>query len=462
MTDANNVTPVMQVQSASLYHSITYVDVLISSNPDDREVYRQGSVKVGSEWENLWSLSYVALAKLMNAAGIEEVANRRTDDRSHPFVCAWQYTAKWVQPDSTVLTYSGDYELDLRDFIDIGGGQTVKSARFEKAVLDERLAVLKAKLPKEFNGVNGNAANAKADSLYAGLDEAGRREVDDIAEAKALRFLVQMRQFIVQRAQTGAMERVIRKMLNLKSQYTTAELKLPFRVPRSRFDWDRLEKTIGSGEARALQQAQAMKLLGLTADDLQRVRQIEPPRIEPAAEATFREAEKITTDEVVIDDKDPDEPAADEILFRGVKYKRTDTASKALSDKETKEWFLASVVKLYPGPHYANHLKDHFGVSSAQNLTVEQLDLFCRHTINKAEYPARYAGKPKKPAKKPDGKTVESLVMGIADQMKINDGGHASDIHEAIKSVEQGIETGMFSLNNPDEIEAAVREYLSK
>lgn len=507
MPDANIVTAVANIQSSSPFHSVSEVEVLISANPDDREVYPQGSIRTGNGYDKTFSLSYVALSKLMNAAGIRESANQRIDDRKHPHICHWQFSAVWTQPDSTELRYSGDYELDLRDFIDVGEGRRVMAARFEKAFQDERQSVIKGKFSKDVESLKYDALTAKCDQLYAKLDDDGKREVDELAEAKALRYVVQMRQFIVQRAQTGAMERVIRKMLNLKSQYTAAELKLPFRVPRSRFDWDRLDKVLGTQESMQLRKAQAMQLLGLTANDLAQARQLEAPQWKqvvaedgtPMAVAdvhisgTVTEsgdeifAENIVKSEPVAETKAPVvvtpaspvtkdalaelEPKPDEVLFRGKIHKKSDKVGNAFSDKELKDWFQKEIVSKFEGPHYKNHLKDHFNVESAVNLTWDQLSWLTRYKINGEVYPVEYAGKEKKKPGRPKKvdtnieSIVEKIAVQIATELKVQDNAHASDIAQLITDVMGGIAGG--TIESPvtnegvKEIETFFREQLN-
>ena len=508
MPDANIVTAVANIQSSSPFHSVSEVEVLISANPDDREVYPQGSIRTGNGYDKTFSLSYVALSKLMNAAGIRESANQRIDDRKHPHICHWQFSAVWTQPDSTELRYSGDYELDLRDFIDVGEGRRVMAARFEKAFQDERQSVVAKRFTQETGSLKYDALTAKCDQLYAKLDDDGKREVDELAEAKALRYVVQMRQFIVQRAQTGAMERVIRKMLNLKSQYTAAELKLPFRVPRSRFDWDRLDKVLGTQESMQLRKAQAMQLLGLTANDVAQVRQLESPVVRDEPERAvetgiFRDAatllgetsattpveqepavsvEKQTQHIATPADPFELEPNTDEVLFRGAIHKKADKVGNAFAeDAELKAWFQKEIVAKFEGPHYKNHLHDHFNVESAVNLTWDQLSWLSRHRINGEVYPEAYKGKkaekPKteekrKPGRPPKPKAVDNsikdivteIAIRVATQMGIQDGHHAADIDQAIKDVMGGIESGVVDSPVTDdavnEIEAFFREQL--
>lgn len=491
MSDTNEVTPVATVQGFSPFHSVSYVDVVISANPDDREVYRQGSVKTNSGYENTFSLSYVALSKLMNAAGIEEVANRRVDDRSHPHFCSWQFSAKWTQPDSTVLAYSGDYELDLRDWIDIGSGQRVMAARFEKVVADERQSIIEKKFPADIGQLKYDAKTAKCDSLFVGLSEDDKRDVTDLAEAKAIRGIVQRRQFIVQLAQTGAMERTIRKMLNLKSQYTASELKKPFRVPRSRFDWDRVDTVLGQGLSLEMRQAQAMKLLGLTSNDLTQARQLAAPVLKSNVtysqsdddgemggvvaaydEAKLVETKTLTPAVALIDNwVEESELAPDEFMFRGITRKKNDIVGKSLTDSnDLKTWFMEKVVKgLAPDAHYKAHLKDHFSKESAINLTWEELDLLSRHVVEKLEYPDKYKGKQKK-AVKPDKKETlaaraKRLGVDVIFDKTIKgtvfetDSGLAADANQMLVDTCDAVEGGT---SNLAEIEQFLKEQFSK
>lgn len=399
-SEYNNLTPTTSIESASAFHVVTWAEVQIDLSTNAREVYKQGGTGYGENRVDFYALTNVALSRLMNAAGIKQTGSVRVDAGENPHVCSWQFSAEYTQPDSTVLAYSADYELDLRDYIQVGE-QTLRGARFEKALQDERVAVLKSENDKDLGKLYGEKLNAKADVMYAALDDAGKKHVDDLAEAKALRYIVQMRQFIVQRAQTGAMERAIRKMLNLKSTYTLEELKKPFRVPRSKFDWDRLDKAIGVEASAEMRQLQAMKLLGINPDELAHWKQLNAPK-QQALSAPTQHID-ILGDDLdgtafgVADnsEKSVDMPAPvltrvdpNIVEWHGQLINLANMVGPAFADGELKAWYSTNIVKKLGRGHYENHLKKHFGgKSTVASLTWRELILLEEKVINGVAYP---------------------------------------------------------------------------
>ena len=422
-----NVTPVSTIQSSSPFHAVTMQEVMISTDLNDREIYKQGGGFVGGKWTDGYALTSVGLSKLMNAAGIEEVRSQRTDDRSDPYLCEWQFVAKWVQPDSTTLTCSENYEFDVRDWVYLGNGHKVYSARFAESVYSERAALMEKEYPV-LRDMKGEAKAAKSDQLFSGLDEEKKREITELAEGKALRSLVQPRKFVVQRAQTGAMLRAIRKMLNLKQSYSLQELKEPFRIPRSRYDWERMDAVLGKQVGSDLRQLQALKLLGIAPEEFQKFRQIAAPQPLPpdALEGVFHEAKvEVVDSELPL----PEQPVAqkpetttlavDEMDFLGKVVKKTDKILDAASQPEVKNWITKYIVGAFEAKkHYLNHIKDHFGVESAINLTYEQIWSLYLHKHKGNEYPEQWAGKKKPKVKAPPtgtsdlAKRIDELEMG--------------------------------------------------
>lgn len=403
----NDLTPTTSIESASQFHAVSWAEVAIDTNPKNGEIYKQGSKGYGEDKVDYYSLSNVALARLMNAAGISEVSSTRTDSREHPHICAWQFTAKYVQPDSTVLTYSADYELDLRDYIHVNGS-TYRGARFEKTLVDERVDLMYAENKKEWGNLWGDNLNKKADAVYASLSDSEKKRFDDMAEGKALRYVVQMRQFIVQRAQTGAMERAIRKMLNLKSAYTLAELKNPFRVPRSRFDWDRLDKAIGKDAGQELRTLEAMKVLGIDVSTYQQFKQLNAPqsRSVPEEISATDSGSSVPLEQSVVMEKVVDQLPEGLVHFApsGKDVKLDDLVGIEITKEPLKTWFAENVfVKLKPRVNYANHLEHHFHVQSAANLTWRMLLAMDQKLNHGVEYPPEYFPIPKKEEKAPAG-----------------------------------------------------------
>src|SRR3990167_2331729 len=131
----NEVTPISNIVSASPFHVVTYQEGLINVNPDAKEVYKQeGGKYVDDIWVDVYALTDLGWSRLANAAGIHGKPERMDEpDGRHPYVCSYRFHGEWVQPDSTVLAFATDYELDLRDYINVNGA-TIKGARFEQAL----------------------------------------------------------------------------------------------------------------------------------------------------------------------------------------------------------------------------------------------------------------------------------------------------------------------------------------
>jgi hypothetical protein len=468
----NELTPTTTIESASQFHAVSWAEVQIDTNPKNGEIYKQGSKGYGENKIDYYALSNVALARLMNAAGIEETGSHRTDNREHPHVCAWSFGARYVQPDSTVLTYSADYELDLRDYINVNG-TTFRGARFEKAMADEREDLIYSDNKKEWGNIWGDNLTKKVDVAYASMSEEQKKKYDDLSEAKALRNVVQMRQFIVQRAQTGAMERAIRKMLNLKSAYTLAELKNPFRVPRSRFDWDRLDAAIGKESGKELRQLEAMKLLGIDVSTYQQFKQLNAP----AVYVTNIPADKMVGDTVIVgptvdphadkveedrvlpsvpetgenessgpEDETPKTIESGKVEFQGQIVGLEETLGARVNQEPFKTWFKTNIFdKLSPRQHYDAHLKVHFGKSSAVNLSYREL-IAMDNNLNKGiEYPEEYhptEKKEKKPStgtlsKRLEAANLTSLVAGMG--LDTTDPKVIQVIEDMLLAVEKGV-----------------------
>lgn len=296
----NEVTPIGNVVSVSPFHTITYQEVLINVNPDAKEVYKQeGGKYVDDVWIDVFALTDLGLSRLANAAGIHGMPER-IDDRSSPHVCAYRFNGEWVQPDSTVLSFSTDYELDLRDYINVNGA-TVKGARFEQALQAGLDLLIAQHFKDDVKNLKGDAKKNKLALLRKDLDSETLKAFEERAEEKALKSIIQMRVHMISRAQTGAKERFIRKVLGLKNAYTIAELKNPFRIPRSEFRLDKMVEQLGPELSRPLLQLKAASLLNIAPEALAQYTQLASPQtIHPSHVATtLTEGTEQTTDGIV-------------------------------------------------------------------------------------------------------------------------------------------------------------------
>jgi len=194
----NVLVPTMTIQEISPLHKPIVEIVKISANPKDKEVYEP--VRGTGEW----AFTAVALQKIAYAAGITWNWNgsKRVDDGSDPDIVSYRMVAAVKKEDGTWREQVADYTLDL------------------KVIEEEVTSLYKKKaevLSKE--GKRPWTEDAKRDYVEAGV----RRD------------MLQKRKFRFQLAQTGAMNRVIRKILGLKSTYSQSELAKPFVVPKIAF-----------------------------------------------------------------------------------------------------------------------------------------------------------------------------------------------------------------------------------
>jgi hypothetical protein len=447
------------------------------------------STGYGDDRVDTYSLTSVALSRLMNAAGIREVRSQRVDERTHPYVCEWQFTAEWVQPDSTSLTYSESYEFDVRDWVDLGKGEQVYSARFAEEVYKERANLVVKEFPSEFpkSLSYGPNRDSKIDKCWLSLSPEKKAELTELAEAKALRALTQMRKFVVQRAQTGAMLRTIRKMLNLKSAYTIAELKEPFRVPRSRFDWERLDGILGKESSGEMRQLTALKLLGISPEEFSNFKQLAAPKTEsPVVEAEFEDiraevvkAEPVTEPAKVSPKPETTTLADDEMDFLGKVVKKTATVD--VTDKTIKDWITKYIRGADWGheKHYFAHLEDHFDKQSAANLTYEQIWALYLHKHKGVEYPFQWVGKEKnqkkeqkkeqKKQKSADPLTKRIVALGLTEvyeriQKELGIGDAETDEKSAtlMGKIVEMVQQGMTSASDGDEIVQFAKDNIGK
>lgn len=185
----NMVTPVSSIDMIPKMHAISLRAVTVDSTTNKYgqgpEVYRdarfceEGEVALGG----------VALQKIMAAAGVQIIGRQRLDDRKDPYYCNMEITLAVRDYDGTLRQFVAGKEVDLRD----GAPETMKPEKIKRG---ERWEKTDKMVPK--------SATAVADM---------RRHIQSIAETKAL-------------------YRALRKILQIKQKYTREELRRPFVVPK--------------------------------------------------------------------------------------------------------------------------------------------------------------------------------------------------------------------------------------
>ena len=493
----NEVTPISNIVSASPFHVVTYQEVQISPNPTEKEIYRQGSARVGDGWADLYALTDLGLSKLANAAGIRGVPER-IDDRTHPFVCAYRFNGEWVQPDSTILSFATDYELDLRDYININGS-TIRGARFEQAVQSEFDLLVEQHFKKELVGLKGEEKKNKITILRGQMSEDDKKALEERAEEKALKFIVQMRVHMVSRAQTGAKERFIRKVLGLKSAYTIAELQKPFRIPRSEFRFDKMVEQLGPELSRPLLEAKAAALLGISAQDLAQYKQLAAPQaihpshpqeellvespvaniivgsipntatvtISGGETQSMQKAPHIVESETVTEMIDigdgkmlPHDEKIGTRVANSEKFKKVILGHKHFCDKN------GNPVR----KHFDAYLLKYFGLNSPVNMTRKMFVAMRNNLDGKGDDPKYYKPEEKKESKSEEPKSLLARISAVHGLLELVGrwredyhqvaGSESQDFIEQVENVLTGINNGYFGTGTPEglkEIDEAFR-----
>lgn len=403
----NILMPEVEMRSASLFHSVSRIPVVIDTDLAHKEIYPQGSVKIGDNWVQTFALTGAGIAKLITAAGIavQKDGDYRTDDRSHPHICSWHWTGEWRQPDGTLLVLAGDYTSDLRDWINTPDGR-IRGPQFEKiwAGKMETLMYKVAEAQKKKTPRSKDERMEFFNELFLSLSEAERKNLEERAERSALQSLIDMRPHVTTKAQTGAMLRAVRKLLQLKATYTMEELKRPFVVYRSSFRFEEMAKALGPEETHRVVLAAAANYLGLSAGALKELPSASMDANESAMPSGKAEDipeytgdEQPITTEAPASEKMAEQPAAP-VVEQPPSSAETPPASKQVIEQPPNELYhpipwrgnevvlITETIDLIkdkalidraprfikPKAHLANHLKSHYQVERWSQMTLEQ------------------------------------------------------------------------------------------
>lgn len=206
----NVLVPTQEIQQVSPWHAARIAVCTVNPDPMAGDVFKVGSRKndATNQWEDLYTLAKPALMRLAASAGI--VWNWRESD--------------YVKLDSNYVLYRAVGALRLPD----GSWQPlVGTKEIDLTVIEDELYEANLKKGREHAG-----GDAKAQAKLNGMS------ADEWAKAQTRSAMIQWRKNKAARAETGAMLRVVRAALALRSQYTVTELKKPFVVPRIDFSPD--------------------------------------------------------------------------------------------------------------------------------------------------------------------------------------------------------------------------------
>lgn len=247
----------LKILATSPFHTISRVEVPISSNPQDEEVYRIGSAKIGGKWQALYTLTKLGINKIMTAAGVETLET--TVEEIAPQVWRASYTGKYIRPDATEYIDTRTKVIDLR----VGGARWRKEVEKNLDTLVAKWAQAKGIQMRSGERKEEFAIRAKVE-LETTDQETYKRAVK-LAEERATRYTTQAAQFGAELAESGAVNRFARTIFQL-GKYTEAQLREPFVIFRARFDFSAFQAAAGQSAAQRFLLESAKKSLGLDLD----------------------------------------------------------------------------------------------------------------------------------------------------------------------------------------------------
>jgi len=201
---ANVLLPSTKLETLSEFHHPVLETVTLSPVPDDGDVYVQE--KGAKDKSNKYAITKQGLLKLSNCAGViwHPSETRRTDNRADRNYVSYQAVGGVRKSDGTPIFFKSEFDLDFEVVEDeIREQYRLKEQKYEGKKEDHAWWHKKSKTAKK-----------------------------EYIENCVRRDLLQKRKHKMKLAETGAMTRVIRALLNLKNTYTKTELEKPFVIAR--------------------------------------------------------------------------------------------------------------------------------------------------------------------------------------------------------------------------------------
>lgn len=207
---AHLLLPSTYISELPRFHKIVVDRVFLSADTSEGDVYLQD--RGGPNGKSKYAPTRQGLMKLAHAAGVMWDPARcvRLDDRKDRDYVVYQAVGGMKKIDGSPLFFKAEYDLDFEVI--------------EEEIREgyENKARMYGKDPNKYKW--WHKMDAAAQEAY--LEKCIRRDV------------LQKRKHKAKLAETGAMTRVVRALLGLKSAYTAEELEAPFIVVRSVFQPD--------------------------------------------------------------------------------------------------------------------------------------------------------------------------------------------------------------------------------
>lgn len=229
----NLAIPFTESQQINPFHKISISTVYVDTSSMASEIFKVGSKNTGEKWEDVYSLTKPFLQKLATQAGIQFAPGSgdvvRMDENT------WKASAFGALklPDGTIRTSNNFKVIDL--VTEEKKYRFAYEEKAEKGIVDYKAA---KDASEKYAGewIDTGKKNEKGYPVRKYV--VNEKERGKYIENSLLDAMTQLRANAPQKAATGAILRVIRDLLGIKSTYTMNELKKPFAVARMVFSPD--------------------------------------------------------------------------------------------------------------------------------------------------------------------------------------------------------------------------------
>lgn len=240
--DCNLLIPAATSVQINPFYKCTVMEVVPDTSDNSGDIFKVGNTKVGEDgngeavYADVFSLAKPLLMKLATAAGIQFHPEYTTVVRENANTYVGKAYGAVRLPDGTFKTHAETKRICLDD----------EEAKYRLEFMDKSImGITDWKAAKSAEKMfKGHWENTNETRTYNGREYSVKKFViDDCDREKYIErsILVNMtllRKTASEKAQTGAILRVIRALLGIKGTYQLQELKKPFAVPTVTFSPD--------------------------------------------------------------------------------------------------------------------------------------------------------------------------------------------------------------------------------
>lgn len=240
--DCNLLIPAATSVQLNPFYKCTVMEVVPDTSENSGDIFKVGNTKVGEDgngeavYADVFSLAKPLLMKLATAAGIQFHPEYTTVIRENVNTYVGKAYGAVRLPDGTFKTHAETKRVCLDD----------EEAKYRLEFMDKSImGITDWKAAKAAEGMfKGDWEDTTEKRTYKGKEYPVKKFVikdcdrEKYIERSMLVNMTLLRKTASEKAQTGAILRVIRALLGIKGTYQLQELKKPFAVPTVTFSPD--------------------------------------------------------------------------------------------------------------------------------------------------------------------------------------------------------------------------------